>query len=223
LEGERLDFARGARVVAGGEEVGRLTHVVADPDTRDVLDLVVDRGGREWLVPLAAVRAAGRELVDLRRPWSTLPARPFDPAAFERLPHFALHAREEAARMELRSEHVVPRKARQEVGKVELSKAVLSDRRVVEIPVLREEIVVERRAVEPRLVDEEIGEPRTLTIPVHAERVTIERVPVVREEIAVARRTVEDTQAVTATVRHEEPIVEARDQVATQSAEGASQ
>jgi uncharacterized protein (TIGR02271 family) len=223
LEGERLDFARGARVVAGGEEVGRLTHVVADPDTRDVLDLVVDRGGREWLVPLAAVRAAGRELVDLRRAWSTLPTRPFDPTAFERMPHFALHARGQAARMELRSEEAVPRTTRQEVGTVELSKAVHSDRRVVEIPVVREEIVVERRVVEPRLVDEEIGEPRTLTIPVHAERVTLERVSVVREEVAVARRTVEDTQAVTTTVRHEEAVVETRGQVATESTEGAGQ
>jgi uncharacterized protein (TIGR02271 family) len=221
LEGERLDFARGARVVAGGEEIGRLTHVVADPDTRDVLDLVVDRGGREWLVALAAVRAAGRDLVELCRPWSALPTRPFDPAAFERLPHFALHARAEAASIELRSEEVVPRRDRQEVGRVDLSKQVVAERRVVEIPIVREEIVVERRAVEPRLVDEEIGEPRRLTIPVHAERIRVERVPIVREEVAVGKRTVEDTQAVSATVRHEEALVERRGQVGVEPDEGA--
>jgi uncharacterized protein (TIGR02271 family) len=214
LDGERLDFARGARVVAADEEIGRLTHVVADPDTRDVLDLVVDRGGQEWLVPLAAVRAASRERVELRRAWSALPTRSFDQAAFDRLPHFALHARGAAARMELRSEQARPRKSWQRAGKVELGKTVVSERQFVEIPIVREEIVVERRVVEPRLADDEIGQPRVLTIPVHAERVTVERVPVVREEIAVAKRTVEDTQAVVTTLRHEEAVVETRGAVA---------
>ncbi|HEY3111928.1 MAG TPA: YsnF/AvaK domain-containing protein [Chloroflexota bacterium] len=199
MDGERLDFVRGARIVAADEEIGRLTHVVADPDTRDVLDLVVDRGGREWLVPLAAVRTASRDLVELQRAWSTLPTRAFDPAAFDRLPHFAVHRRGDAARMELRSEQILPDAVRQQVGQVEVGKEVVSDRRVVEVPILREEIVVERRAVEPRPADEPIGEPRVLTIPLRAERVAVERVPVVREEVVIARRTVEDTQAVVET------------------------
>jgi uncharacterized protein (TIGR02271 family) len=218
LDGERLDFVRGARVVAADEEIGRLTHVVADPDTRDVLDLVVDRHGREWLVPLAAVRAASRDLVELRRAWSTLPTRAFDSAAFDRLPHFAVHRRGEAARMELRSEEILPHTVRQQVGQVEVGKEVVSDRRFVEVPILREEIVVERRAVEPRPADEPIGEPRVLTIPLRAERVAVEPVPFVRKEVAIARRTVEDTQAVVETVRHEEAVVETRGAVAAEPA-----
>jgi MFS family permease len=74
--------------------------------------------------------------------------------------------------------------------------------------------VVERRAVEPRPADQPIGEPRVLTIPLRAERVTLERVPFVREEVTVARREVEDTQAVVETVRHEEAVVETRGEVA---------
>ena len=62
--------------------------------------------------------------------------------------------------------------------------------------------------------------PVGLTIPVHAERVTVERVPVVREEIAVAKRTVEDTQAVVATARHEEAVVETRGGVVAETRGG---
>jgi hypothetical protein len=43
LEGERLDFARSASVVAAGEPVGRLTHVVADPETRDEVAVGPDK------------------------------------------------------------------------------------------------------------------------------------------------------------------------------------
>jgi uncharacterized protein (TIGR02271 family) len=217
MDGERLDFARGARVAAADQEIGRLAHVVADPDTRDVLDLVIEREGQEWLVPLAA----SRDLVQLRRPWASLPTQRFDPAAFDRVAHFAVHRRPVAPRLELRAEEIVPRKVREEVGRVEVGKEVVSDRQVLEVAVVREEIVVERRSVEARLADEPIGEPRVLTIPLRAERVTVQRVAVVREEVEVGRRTVDDTQALVETVRHEEAVIETHGAVATESAEGA--
>jgi uncharacterized protein (TIGR02271 family) len=225
MDAERLDFERGARVVAADDEVGRLTHVVADPDTRDVLEVVVGRDEGEWILPLAAVRAASRDLVELRRPWSALPARPFEPTAFDRVAHFTIHRRadaagDQAARLELRAEEVVLHRSREQVGAVAVGKAVVADRRVVEVPVVREEIVVERRTVEPRPADEPIGEPRVVTIPLRAERVRVERVKVVREEVAVARRTVEETQAVVESVRREEAVVATRGAVTSESTEG---
>jgi hypothetical protein len=99
MDAERLDFARGA------------------------LDVVVGRDGQEWILPLAAVRAASRDLVELRRPWSALPARRFEPDAFDRVAHFTVHRPagapdEPAAPLELRIEEVVLRRSRPPVGAV---------------------------------------------------------------------------------------------------------
>jgi uncharacterized protein (TIGR02271 family) len=217
MDNQRLDFARGARVVAADEEVGSLAHAITDPDTRDVLGIVVD-DGREWIVPLVAVRSARRDLVELARPWATVRAERFDRADFDRIEHFAVHRRID--RLELRAEELVVHKQRQPVGVVEVGTRVVSERQVTEVPVLREELVVERRAVEPRPAEAEIGQPRVLTVPLRAERVTLERVPIVREEVAIARRTVEDTQVVVETARREEAVVEARPVGAAESVEG---
>jgi uncharacterized protein (TIGR02271 family) len=50
-----MNIQRDARVYAEDGEVGRVTHVVVDPATREVTDIVVGRDGGEWLIPMGEV------------------------------------------------------------------------------------------------------------------------------------------------------------------------
>ena len=67
---QRMEIQRDARVVAADGEVGRVRHVVVDPETREVTDIVVRQDGNEWLVPISAVAGVDDDGVRLRGAWS---------------------------------------------------------------------------------------------------------------------------------------------------------
>ena len=52
---EPMSIQRDTPVVATDGELGRVKHVVVDPQTREVTDLVVGKGRHEWLIPMKAV------------------------------------------------------------------------------------------------------------------------------------------------------------------------
>ncbi len=52
---ESISIDRDAIVMATDGELGRVKHVIVDADTREVTDLVVGRGGEEWVIPMRAV------------------------------------------------------------------------------------------------------------------------------------------------------------------------
>jgi uncharacterized protein (TIGR02271 family) len=108
-------------------------------------------------------------------------------------------------RMQLREEQLQARTTPVQTGHVSLGKDVVEEQRTMDVPVKREEAVVERHAVERRPTDQPIGEgERSVDMPVHEERVTTEKQPVVYEKIGVDKRKITATQQVSDTVRREE-------------------
>ena len=63
-----LKIERGALVVATDGEVGRVSHVVVNRDTRELTDLVVDWGGREVVIPVAEIASSRGDQVVQRGP-----------------------------------------------------------------------------------------------------------------------------------------------------------
>ena len=63
---DEMKIARDAPVLAAHREVGRVKHVIVDPQTKEVTDVVVAHGGRESTVPIAEVVGAGGGAVRLR-------------------------------------------------------------------------------------------------------------------------------------------------------------
>jgi len=112
-------------------------------------------------------------------------------------------------RMELREEELRANKQSVEAGAVNVRKDVVTERETVDVPVKREEVVVERQAIN-RPASGPIGTGTTeeLRVPVREEQVQIEKRPVVTEEVRVGKRVVEDTEHVSETVRREVPRVE---------------
>jgi hypothetical protein len=80
--------------------------------------------------------------------------------------------------------------------------------------VTREEVVVERHAVDRRPADRPLDDRgEVIEVPLRQEEVTVEKRPVVYEQVEVGKRTVQETQQVSGTVRREELAVEREGQV----------
>jgi uncharacterized protein (TIGR02271 family) len=126
----------------------------------------------------------------------------------------------EEGRLQLREEELQARKTPVETGQVTLGKEVVEEHRSVEVPVTREEVYVERRAVD-RPADRpiEAGAERTIDVPVREEQVEVEKRPVVYEEVGVGKQQVVESQQVADTVRREELRVDKEGDVALGGAE----
>ena len=110
----------------------------------------------------------------------------------------------------LREEQLEPRKHMEQTGEVQLRKDVHTEHKTMDVPVSREEVVIERHPVDRRPADDADfrEEGQTIRVPVREEQVSVEKRPVVTEEVTVGKRPVTETQTVSGDVRREEAKVE---------------
>jgi uncharacterized protein (TIGR02271 family) len=123
--------------------------------------------------------------------------------------------------IELREEELRAEKARVEAGEVRLRKEVVEETKTINVPVTREEVVVEKHSVGGRRpADGSIGDDQEIRIPVMEEEVRVEKTPVVREEISLKKRQVQDTERVSETVKREEAWVDRTDDATVRTRNG---
>jgi len=121
---------------------------------------------------------------------------------------------ETGQKVQLREEELHVQKQPVEAGEVRVRKEVHTEHKTLEVPVKKEEVVIERHAVAGRQVSGEgIREGEDIRIPVREEQVHVEKQPVVKEEVTVGKRQVQDTEHVAGTVRKEEVRVEKKGDV----------
>jgi uncharacterized protein (TIGR02271 family) len=108
-------------------------------------------------------------------------------------------------RIQLLSEVLRVNKERVTAGEARIRKEVITENQNIQVPVTREELVIERRPVnEPQAASREIGVDSEIRVPLSEERVSVERKPIVREEVEVGKRQVTEERTVGDQVRHEE-------------------
>jgi uncharacterized protein (TIGR02271 family) len=110
--------------------------------------------------------------------------------------------------LELREEELRARKEMVDAGEVELRTEVVSREKTIDVPITREEVYIERHAVDRRPSDRPIGEGETIEIPLHEDKVTVDKQAVVYGEIEIDKRQVQETERVSGTVRREEARIE---------------
>jgi len=115
---------------------------------------------------------------------------------------------EAGQKVQLREEQLSANKQSIETGAVGIRKEVVTEQQSIDVPVSREEVVIERRPASGQPSDTPIGEGETYRIPVREEQVTVDKQPVVREEVSLGKRQVQDTQRVSDTVQREEARIE---------------
>ncbi|MFF2597133.1 YsnF/AvaK domain-containing protein [Priestia megaterium] len=105
-------------------------------------------------------------------------------------------------KLDVRKEHV-------QTGEVQLRKEIVEELRTIQVPVMREEVYVERRPVIDGQYD---GSPLTeneiIHIPIMEERIEVTKRPVVVEEIIIGKRKIQEIKEMTDTVRKEEAQIE---------------
>jgi uncharacterized protein (TIGR02271 family) len=115
----------------------------------------------------------------------------------------------EGATIQLREEELHAHTQFVETGEVRVRKEVVTEFRTIEVPVRREEVVIERHAPtgEPDSTPD-LGPDEVIRIPVRVEQIIVEKRPVVKEEVTVGKRIVRDLEQVGGEVRKEEVRVE---------------
>ena len=96
-----------------------------------------------------------------------------------------------------------------QAGEVRVRKEVVTETKNIEVPVEREEVVIERHPVAgrpPAAGDIRAGEE--VRIPVKEEQVHVQKKAVVTEEVTVGKRKVQGTERVADTVKKEQLKVE---------------
>jgi uncharacterized protein (TIGR02271 family) len=108
----------------------------------------------------------------------------------------------------LREERLVANKETVQTGEARLHKDVIAEEKTIDVPVTREEVVVERHAGSGQVSDAPIGQDETIRVPVREEQVNVNKTTVETGEVALGKRTVQENQRVTDTVRREEAHLE---------------
>ncbi len=112
-------------------------------------------------------------------------------------------------RIQLLGEVLRVHKDRISRGEVRIRKEVVTEQQTIQVPVTREELVIERIPVTGQTTPAgTIGDSNEIRIPLTEERASAEKQTLVREEVAVGKRAVEEVREVGGAVRHEELQVE---------------
>ena len=109
-------------------------------------------------------------------------------------------------RLQLFGEVLRVHKERIHRGAVKIHKDVFTEEQTIEVPVTREELLLERVPIEAGTPapSASIGNAQEIRVLLSEEKVRIEKEPVLREEFIVGKRDVSEVESVTGTVRHEE-------------------
>lgn len=118
----------------------------------------------------------------------------------------------ENEKIQLKEERLHVDKEDVQTGEVRVTKKTVHDTETIEVPVEREEVVIERRPVHEGEIDttdiDFDEETESITIPVHEEKVIVDKDTVVTEEIEIKKEHEEDVEHVSEDVRREEIDIE---------------
>ncbi len=117
---------------------------------------------------------------------------------------------DEERSLKLREEQLNVSKERVQTGEVEVHKDVVEEQKTVHVPVMHEEVYVERRDVDNATADTTtpIGDDETIRVPIVEEKVEVTKKPVVTEELVIGKRQATETEQVTEKTKREEAKVE---------------
>jgi uncharacterized protein (TIGR02271 family) len=121
--------------------------------------------------------------------------------------------------MELLGEALRVFKDKLERGEVTVRKELVTETQLIEVPVTREELVIERACDGKRRRVHLLRGEKQIRIPLWEERVRIERRPVVREVVTVGKRQIESVEEVSSDLQREQLHVSTEGKAASRGAD----
>jgi len=113
--------------------------------------------------------------------------------------------------VQVKEEQLRAEKQPVQAGEVKVRKEVHTEREQINVPVEREEVVIERRPASGRAAAGDI-KSEEIRIPVREDQVRTTKEAVVKEEVSVGKRKVQDTKTVSGDVKKEDVVVETEGQ-----------
>jgi len=106
----------------------------------------------------------------------------------------------------VREETLTATTTARELGEVRIEKDVVSEERVLNVPVTEERVRVERRVVDRAVTGADAGafQDEVIEVPVYGEEVQLQKQVRVAEEVEIGKEAVQRTEQVAGTVRREE-------------------
>lgn len=208
--------------LADGRRVGRVYEMLVDPGARRVAAITLDADGGMRAdgagspVPIESVEIdtpSRRVLIQSDGAAGLAAAGPAGADALRdddaTLLHPAATRPEGEQRMTLNQEELALYKNRVQAGSVDVHKRVETRHVRESVPVMHEEVTVERRAVDNHDASTEVRyEGDTMIVPVVEEELVVQKRTVVREELVIRRKQVEREQVVEADLRRERADVD---------------
>jgi uncharacterized protein (TIGR02271 family) len=114
----------------------------------------------------------------------------------------------EDGKLFLREEELDIAKDRVSTGEVNLHKEIIEERKVMDVPVAHEEVIIERKAFNHEHSDTPIGSEESIHIPVSEERLQVGKHTELVGEISAHKREVEEPQHVDEVLKREEARVD---------------
>lgn len=111
------------------------------------------------------------------------------------------------AKLRLRKEELDIKKNKIQKGEVEFGKEIIEERKELDVPITREEVVIERRALDNTSSDSPICNEETIRIPVSEEKIDVEKRTVITGEVSAHKRSIEETEHINETLKREEARV----------------
>ena len=116
-------------------------------------------------------------------------------------------------RIQLLSEVLRVRKERVSKAEVRFRKEVVTENQTVDVPVTREELVIERMPAQAGTpAFEAIGSNEEIRVPLSEEKVRVEKKPMVKEEVRVGKKKVQELRQVNEQLKREELHVDREDE-----------
>ncbi len=109
--------------------------------------------------------------------------------------------------IQVHEEELQAQKTAHEAGEVSVTKNVVEETKTIEVPVMREEVRVERRAASdttPTGDHPDAFSGESISVPVMEEQVEVRKVPRAVEEVEISKVQTQDTEVVSDTVRKEQ-------------------
>jgi uncharacterized protein (TIGR02271 family) len=119
--------------------------------------------------------------------------------------------------IEAREEEVGVRTRPVQTGEAEIRKEVTTEQRTLDVPVRKEELVIERHSVGRHPAGGPVGGDERVRIPLSEEQIEIEKKPVVTEEVSIGKRATQENERIATTVRKENIKVDKRGRSDTRS------
>jgi len=113
----------------------------------------------------------------------------------------------DANKLSLKKEELDISKNRVQKGDVEIGKEIIEEHKKVDVPVKREEVVIERRSLNNQASDSPITSEETIKIPVSEEKVNVGKHTVITGEISAHKREIENTEHIDETLKREESLI----------------